>query len=77
MRAKRKARVLVPEEGEDWRRERDSAAITEARREAIFAIAKQNLGEWCHRESIDDAECQRLADLINYKASEAATLKTK
>lgn len=70
----KKKRIEVPEEGADWQRERDTA-ITEAERVNLFAIAKQNLGVWCHQESIDDAECQRLADLINYKTSEAARLR--
>ena len=72
-----KRRVEVPSHGADWEKERDIAIINEARSGNLLVIAKQNLAAWCHQESIDDAECQKLADLINYKASESAKLRAE
>lgn len=77
---KRKVKPTVPTEGEEWTAIRDKSVIEEAsRREReqrakqqradLMEIASMQLAVYCRVNSIDDAECQRIADRINYEHS--------
>ncbi len=75
----------LPEEGGSWEQERDRVAMeTIARlqnenavkaRAELMETAKMQLAVYCHKMSIDDAECQRIADRINYEHSEKNHLR--
>lgn len=78
---KRGVKPRVPTEGDDWIEARDKSAIEFAEKERKEQEAKQRradlmetahmlLAVYCQSNSIDDAECQRIADRINYENSE-------
>lgn len=82
---KRGVKPSVPEEGESWEQERDAVIksqqaeklLAQARyqRDELMETAKMLLAVYCRKNSIDDAECQRIADRINYEYSEKNHLR--
>lgn len=78
-------KLEVPVEGDDWMAVRDAEAKVfiaeeqqrkvDQQRIELMEIARMQLGVFCRKNSIDDAECQRIADRINYERSPKNHLK--
>lgn len=81
----RKSGVRHKLEVPDWKAVRDAEAkvfIAEEKQRKVdqqridlMEIAKMQLGVFCRKNSIDDAECQRIADRLNYERSPKNHLK--